>query len=255
MSLSVVSKPTEVQFNRYVAAPPKKLNLSIDSMEKAGKTRFALTAPGPTAYHDFDFGLNGVADKFPDLELYPFDYSFATTLKLPGTASKSITDYASEVWQEFVTNLRASIDRCKTIVIDSGSSAWPLLRLARLGKLTQVMPIQYTAVNQEFQALCQMLHRSDANILWLHRLKEEYKDDKKTGGLVRQGFGDIAFEVDAVMRLLVDENKADDSAFTLQFGACRPNRLLQRKEITGTDISFAKVAALMYPSTKESDWL
>ncbi len=39
----------------------------------------------------------------------------------------------------------------KSIVIDTASEAWELVRLARFGKLTQVMPQHYGPVNTEFR--------------------------------------------------------------------------------------------------------
>lgn len=252
MSLSV--KSPEVKFERYAASPPTKINMTVDSLAKDGKTRFALTAPGPTAYHDFDFGLHGVADKFPDLELYHFPYQFPATLRLPGTEFSSLSEAAGKIWTEFITNVRASVERCRTVVVDTGTKTWDLIRLARLGKLTQVLPVQYTAVNAEYNELIQQLHRSKANIIWLHRLKAKYEDDKKTGEFERSGYNDMAFEVDTVLRLSYDESKKGEEGFRAKIGNCRPNRLLQGTEIVGADISFPKLGAILYPATSEETW-
>ena len=254
MALSVTSgaKP-EVVFTRAVAKPPSKLNLTIDGPEKTWKSHTSLTAPGPIAYHSFENGLHRVIDKFPDKEIYSFEYSFPATLKLPGTELAGLSDASTKVWTEFVTNLRASVERCRSIVIDTGTKAWDLLRIARLGKLTQVMPIQYTAVNQEFNELVQVLHRSPANIIWLHRVKPVYENDKKTGEVVRAGYGDMAFEVDAVIRMLPVESKNPAEQVQVRFGACGSNRKLSGSVLEG-EPTFATIATAIYPSTNEENW-
>ena len=52
-------------------APIKKLDrtrliVSVEGLEKRGKTHFAMTAPPPIAYFDMDIGAEGVVNKFED---------------------------------------------------------------------------------------------------------------------------------------------------------------------------------------------
>ena len=42
----------------------KRLIMNVIGKEKSGKTNFALSAPGPTLLFDFDYGLEGVVQKF-----------------------------------------------------------------------------------------------------------------------------------------------------------------------------------------------
>ena len=54
----------------------KRLIVSIAALEKCGKTHFALTAPGPIAYFNFDIGVEGVIGKFcKDKSIWVTDYS------------------------------------------------------------------------------------------------------------------------------------------------------------------------------------
>jgi hypothetical protein len=258
--MALVVKP--VEFVPYRSDPPKKINLAIDGVDKSGKTHLALTAPGPIVFHDWDFGLHGVADKFPDKEIYHFEYELTETLALPGTEEQGLSGPAAKVWERYVYNMRASIEKCLptadrpvpgTIITDSASTAWPCLRLARLGKLTEVMPTQYMKVNSEFQTLIQLVHRSPVNVIWLSRLKNVYQGNVKTDQLERDGYNQLGFEVDAVVRLLEDTTKVGESAFTARFGNCRTNRSLQRTELP-SDLTFAKIATTMYPATTEEMW-
>jgi hypothetical protein len=246
------------EFKRAEFTSPRKLDVIVEALDGVGKTFFGLTAPGPIAIHDFDGGLHRAIQGFSkerleSLELYPFEYDITRTLKLPGEdASRGLVERAADVWTEFVLAARASVDKCRTNVIDTGSAVWELLRLARLGKLTQVMPVQYTQVNLEFKELIQTLHKSPANNVWVHRLKPAYdaQDKKIPNQFDRQGFGDMAFEVDAVLRLTYD----DFDGLRLRFGKCA-NRSLMGTYVTGAEnISFAKIASMIYPNTDRKYW-
>lgn len=249
----------DVPFKRAdLSSTRTKIDIVVEGLEGSGKTFFGLTGPGPIAIHDFDDGIHRAvqglsSERRESLELYPFDYDFERILKLPGTdISKGLIDRSAETWAEFVINARAAVAKCRTNIIDTGSATWELLRLARLGKLIQVMPVQYTNVNLEFKELLQALHRSPANNIWIHRLKPAYDaaDKKIPNAYERQGFGDMASEVDAVIRLSYDEL----DGLKLRFGKCA-NRALTGTYITGQDkISFPQIAAMIYPATDTKYW-
>jgi len=249
----------EVPFKKIELVSPTKIDLVVEGLDGSGKTYFGLTGPEPIAHHDLmDNGLHRALQGFPKdklekLELYPFEYDFTHNLALPGTdASKGLKAVSAEPWMEFVTNVRAAAVKCKTNIIDTGSAAWELLRLARLGGLTQIMPIEFTKVNYEFKDLLQILHKSPANNIWIHRLKPSYdaSDKKVPGSYERQGFSDIAYEVDAVVRLIYD----DMDGLSLRFGKCA-NRALTGTTVVGADkISFAQIATMIYPNSDKKCW-
>lgn len=248
----------KTEFKRASFESPTKLDLIVEGMDGSGKTFFGLTGPGPVALHDFDNGLHraiqGISkDRLEKLELYPFEYDFARILKLPGAdVSRGLMDLSGEVWTEFVVNARASVEKCRTNVIDTGGYVWELLRLARLGKLTQVLPVQYTNVNLELKELLQTLHKSPANNIWIHRLKPAYDaaDKKIPNVFERDGYSNMAYEVDAVLRLTYD----DLDGLKLRFGKCA-NRALTGTYVTGQqNISFPQIATMIYPNTDPKYW-
>ena len=63
----------------------------------------------------------------------------------------------------------------RTISVDTATELWELLRMARFGKLTQVMPYQYGPVNAEFRSLIRMAYASDKNLILLHKMRKVYK--------------------------------------------------------------------------------
>jgi hypothetical protein len=251
--------PKEVEFVQIKVASPKRLVLSVDGPPKSGKTHFTLTAPGPITEHDLDLGLEGVVEqeikRNPDKVIYSFQYAIPHSAALPGSPFAAMADAARGVWETFCKNFRASIPKSRTVVVDTGSEAWNLCRLARLGKLVQVMPVQYTAVNSEFRQLTQLaLLNSETNVIYTHKMKAVYKNDQKTEEVERAGFGDIEYDVQAVVRTERDFTKVGIEQFSVLIEECRLNPLASGMRFTGADCSFQKVAVAIYPDTTEDFW-
>jgi len=91
-----------------------------------------------------------------------------------------------------------------------------MVRIAMLGKLTQVMPNQYGPVNAEFRHIFNLAKQSNANLLINHRMNDEYVNDKPTGRLKRAGFRNTAYEVQVNLR---SSKKGSD--FQIQIIDCR----------------------------------
>jgi len=244
-----------VEYKRATTDPPTRLVISVDSLPKEGKTNFALTAPGPIAIHDLDLGMEGVIEKFADKEIYPFRYDVPLSAMLPGSEFASMADASQKVWREFVFQFRDSLSKMRTVVIDTGTEAWSLIRLARLGKLTQVLPVQYTAVNAEFRQLTQLaLSQQKCNVIFTHKVKDVFKDDKKTGEYERAGFTEIEYDVQTVLKATRDYAKQGVAQFQLEIAACRANLGASGRRFNGDDCTFQKVATAIYPTTTEEYW-
>lgn len=247
--------PVEVEFVRAKITPPKRLVLSLEGDPKTGKTNFCLTAPGSIAYHDLDLGLEGVVDKFPEKEVYPFYYDPPVSVALPGSSFAAIAEPARKCWEEFVKNYRASLQKKNSCIVDTASEAWQLCRLARLGKLAQVLPIQYAAVNAEFRQLTQLaLTNVECNVIYTHKMKAVYKNEQKTEEKERSGFGEIDYDVQAVLRTGRDFTKQGIEQFSITILECRSRMEASGTRFSGRDCTFQKVATAIYPNTTEEDW-
>ena len=173
-----------VGFTTERAAPKRRALLSICGREKQGKTHFALTAPGPIALIDMDIGTEGVIEKFTDKEIYYLDF------KPPEDKVLAETD-----WERLVEGVTTVLehDEIRTLIWDTATEGWELLRMARFGKLSQVMPHQYGPVNAEWRRLIRKAYDSDVNLILLHKMKKKYVNDKWNGTYERSGFADIGF--------------------------------------------------------------
>jgi len=135
------------RFRKLTATKPGRLILSVEGMEKEGKTHFALTAPGPIALFNIDCGTEGVVEKFlPFKDIYTVDY--------PNRRYETQADY-DDTWAQFLEDYYAALDSShyRTLIIDTATELWEMIRLCRLQKLTQVMATDYSPVNHEFRGL------------------------------------------------------------------------------------------------------
>ena len=238
---------------------PKGILLSVDGHPKSGKTEFGLSMPGDLFVLNLNWGLAGVIEKHVKTgkRIYVADIQIPFSKDLPGGGFTVLSSAAADQWRKAILTLQEAIKEAdvKSIFIDMGTELWDLLRIARLGKLAQVLPVQYAAVNAEFRQLLQLLLTCKKNVVLSHKVKPEYVNDQKTNRFERAGFGDIGFDVQAELRADRDLKADGNDQFTLTFGDCRANKDLKGQTLRGTDCNFLTVVSLIYPDTTEKDWL
>ena len=235
----------------------RRLILSIEGDRKSGKDHFALTAPGDIYLHDFDFGLDGVIQKFQDEKnIYTAEYK----INIPsGTEVQEAADVCRPVWKKFEENFMDGVGKGRTSIIDTGTECYELLRLAEFGKLTQVMPHHYTTVNQQMKGLWRAGYNSDGNLSMLHRLKDEWvtvkgKDGKekseKTGNMVFAGYSGTYFEAQVVARSFKENGE-----FKVLIVDCRLNPGIEGMVLEGDMCNFPTLGQLVFPDSNEEEWL
>lgn len=241
---------------RVVNSKPKpRLILSIEGLDKSGKSNLAFTAPGPIGYLEFDIGAEGVVEKFQHTKeiLSPSPYE----TRFEGGAQK--TD-ATKEFERFERDFKSSITKLRSTVVDTASETWELLRLARFGKLTQVKPHNYVEVNQEYRDLVRFAFEHDSNLLLLHKLKatwQEGKDGKssKTGELERAGFSETGYLVQMNVRCWREEQReVGDLGFRCQILNCRQNPEVAGEILQNEQISFATLGMLALPDLPADVW-
>jgi hypothetical protein len=211
-----------------------RLIVDVGGEEKSGKTHFGFTAPGPIYEHSFDIGNEGVIEKF-QAQKRIFVAEYELELQPDEGSAQQVAEAANRVWDQFVANFRDGLHSCGqgTTLVDTGTEMWELLRLARFGKLTQVMPHQYVAVNKEMQALLRECYNHNGSTIFLTKLKPEWENytdstgrekGRKTGKMERTGFKDMPFQVQLVGTCeRVDRGQAEGggSEFLMTINDCR----------------------------------
>lgn len=240
--------------------------VNIEAYEKVGKTDFSMRdAPDPIIVYNFDQGLEGVIgplrkkgkeiivagvpakgkNKFPS-------YHFARPIPNRGESRKDdqyltrVRKAAVPIWERWIDDMRQGYESdARTMVIDTGGASFVLGKFAFHGmdKVTQ-KDDPYGQKGGELKAIFQGIvadgFNYDKNVIWVHRLKGEWKGGSPTGGHVLDGYNQMGFEVQATIRLSKDRRG-------VRSAEVRNSRLRGGRfdgvEFEGGEYSFAHIAA------------
>jgi hypothetical protein len=181
---------------------PPRIACATEGKTKCGKTHWALyTPPEPLAFIMLDPGSLQLADKamLRGRKIFP---------KFIAHDKKADQATAKKLWQEFreAVRLVMGIKGLRTLVIDTMTEAWELIRLAEFGKLTQVKGIHYGGINSEFAGLVDEMYygRPDLNIILTQKVTKQYVKGAGEGDMGNwdgktmeaKGFGELEYHVD-----------------------------------------------------------
>jgi len=250
------NKFEQAGFVRAAEDVKRRLIMAIDAREKSGKSHFALSGPEPVAVINLDVGLDGVVQKFQsDKEIWVQDIP-VNIQELKELTPQMAAKEADRAYQQVLKAYKAVLGEARTIVYDNATEVWELLRMARFGKLDHVKPHHYGPVNAEYRELIRMAYdQSVTNLILLHKMKDEYIDDKRTGLVKRAGFADTAFLVQMNALCYRGPEETVPDCFHMQIMDCRQNAELNNVDVSGADLNFPFIATLVFPDTKEEDWL
>jgi len=248
----------------------RKLNLciSVEAEEKVGKTFFGLSAPGPIVLIAFDKRFHDTVLEFQDekeiIIINPeIPYREIAGIRIDEYKTKGATaipddllDTLVKEWMKVVNGIKTAVDSgARTIVIDTADEMLSFQRMARFGKLDKVMPKDYGMPNSEYEAMMRYVTTSPGtNLILLHKMKDEWKNEKKTGRRIRAGYKDIKNISDVNLRLeFSPETDEDFPAYKALFTSCGVNPLWTGQELVqqvpaqdgDAIISFPYIAALV----------
>ena len=198
--------------------------MSVQGKDKVGKTHLTLTAPKPLAFFNLDFGTEGVIHKFAGEDIWQVDLP----CNIEVADADAAKDTYMEILQKFQKAYKYSLQHAKTIVEDTSTEVWELLRLAYFGKLTQIMPHHYTQINSIFRQHVKDAYDAGINLIMIHKLKDEWVNNSSTGKQIRDGFKGIHY----LAQCMVECWKTLEP---LSFG-CTIMECRQNPEITGATL-------------------
>ncbi len=246
-------------FKKLADVMPPVLSLCSEAKERKGKTNFSLTAPGPIGFIALDRNAENVAIKAQQQGKTVHFADFTRGKFAAPLVGKPSPNFHTERWKAIYDSLQQCIEdkKIRTIVVDTGTQLYEDIRMARLGKLTQVMPHHYGPVNDELRSLIQTLNTSGKHLIITHKLDKEYKNDKWDGkSYARKGWSDMGFQCQMVIRHeceMVKNEEAEDGgpAIRPQFCTtvmdCNQNPLLKGLELYDADSTFFELAMKVYP--------
>ena len=233
-----------------------RLIVSVEGMEKKGKTHFAMTAPPPIAYFDLDIGAEGVVNKFED--------RIAGTWPPPELKYKEAAEQTQwrAIWEAYVRAYRTALasKEVRSLVIDTATELWEQCRLAHFGKAEVILPNQYGPVNKAFrEIITKDTYNSNKSVIFIHRQKDEYvgtinrntgkEISVRTGRVKRAGFSDMGYLVQIIV-----ETTRDKNGFHLTVKDCGPNKEINGETLGEPMNDFPTLATLVYPDTSIEDW-
>jgi len=235
----IVKELETMGFSDDVQERPYRLVASVNGLPKTGKTHFALTAPDPIFFVNIDIGTEGVVDKFQaeGKRIYLYD------VRVPRTASK-------EIYVPMWENLKKIYEKvfkvgAGTVITDTDSEAYELARLAKFGKLTQVMPQHYTEVNNEYREILRLAYDSPMNAVFIHKMKPKYIQNARTSEYEPSGMSDMEYNVQ-VNITMHREDTDEGTEFSAFIKDCRHNPNVNGEWLKGEMCDFNFLLSLIH---------
>lgn len=267
-------------FTKATSETIEALIISICGEEGQGKTHFSLTAPGGIAIFNTDIGLRGVVEKFADdKDVYPFSVALPsprepTPVELKANSNITtgiiLSQDARMEWDRFIQGVREALedDSIRTVICDTATELWELLRLAHFGKLTEVQSWHYGPCNAEYRNFIKMFYDKEdnpiKNLILIHKMKTVYVANKATDRREYSGFSGTGHLVQINATMTKDTPWEDEDGnwntgdYNLQFNlrkGCRLNPDLDGTYLVGPDCNFAIMAMSALPTSDADNWL
>lgn len=252
------------KFQRADATITPRLIAAVAAREKQGKTHFTLTAPGPVVTFNADIGLEGVVHKFLGEGKEILVYNVPMPI-VEGRNPKRVEEEAGKIWEDLENAFESALANpaVRTIVLDTATEVWEIVRLAYFGKLTEIKPHHYSGVNGEFRRFLKKVYNTDKNLLLVQKMKAEYVNNNRTGEWEMAGFSDTPFIVQAVIHpFRVDKQMALENGATVEKGEfgvriyeSRHNPSVNGEIFTGPMAAFPFVAATIIEGTSPDAYM
>lgn len=211
----------------------RRLLMSVWGKPKEGKTSFALTAPSPIYFFDFDLGMEDIIHKFPDAEVFHNTYRISSL-------NTSIAERET-VYQGFLGDLESVIGGVSsgTVVIDTAIEVWSLIQSIYVEKIRQkrksgdVFPFDYADANQHFSEIVKRFDRNKGlNLCMIQKAREKYNSQgQKTGEFEAQQNASVEYLAQIGLHL----EKTADKTFQASVEYCRHNTDIEGLTIPGAN--------------------
>ena len=169
--------------------PLKYLKIAVTGRPKTGKSRFALSCPGPVYVIETEPGLPPLAKLFPDKEIYFVDvYEPDYTGVFEVDASKTLAKIDASV--RLIRDLiRADPKSVGTVVLDSVTDIWKwvmewmkleILKIDRTARVRQQWDYGYA--NTKYQNIIMQIIALPVHVVLTAQEKEEYASAGQPSG-------------------------------------------------------------------------
>jgi hypothetical protein len=249
----------------------RRVTMLIYGDTGTGRTKLALTAPGPIALAHTAEKIDGVvqlaqqekkaAKLNPTIKVVNFGVVASGT-------NQQIADTVGPVWSRMTQLWYDAVDNWATTAIcDTDTEAWELCRLAFFGELNPKGRIDnlYGPVNARWRAIFKRNKKAQpvrCNIIAISQTKDEYKDvmkggqkvSEKTGRTIRVGQREIPIAADIIVRTSKYFDRQRGQVFTATIEKGWYNAAAEGITLEDDDCRFTNILQMItgYP---EEEWL
>lgn len=223
----------------------------------SGRTTFALSAPGPIAYLHAAEKYEGIiqpAAREKEIKVH----NFAPGID-PSLSEKEIAAEARRTWNGLKASWMDAYSWARTIIVDTDTDAWELIRLAYFGDVKPAggrLELNWGPVNSEWKTLMRTFKAQEGtNLILISQSTDEYTKPKKgmgerTGERVRTGQKSIPYMADVVVR-----TECDIQTQTYSSIVEKPwwNGDMLGFELADEDSNFASLMSVL-TETDEEEW-
>ena len=260
------SKKSESGFIRAGIDIPNRMIVCDIGPQKSGKSHLWLTAPPPIAAIDIDDGVEraisgrakelGMTPKafMSSIELYVAKYRQSFTNLRNGSSAQEVMKAAKKQLDLMRDNYIEALKEARTVVVDGGGELYETVRLACFGRTEKVLGREYGPVNREMKLWVDLARNSNANVIFTHRMRDQYINDKKTGELEMEGWKKMVYECDIVLQHWKDDKEPFPDRFHCTVVASGMNPEIEGEDFAGALADFSTIAQLVFPESDEKDW-
>ncbi len=208
-------------FTNQSAPLTRRMIVGIRGQEKTGKTDLALTAPQPIMFFRMDTSAQYVVDKARARGVEVYDY-FVDIPKNGNVAAYS------QLWEAYKAHLLLAYRMNQgSVVIDTETAQYQLIRLARHGKVSGIAESNFPAMYAELNGLvAAAFSASNMTTIYLHRMGRMFRTDE----MEQKGYREMPYSVQAnIETTRIDQPQGGMPWFGMTVKDCVQNPTLNNK--------------------------
>lgn len=219
------------------------------ALQKRGKTTFAFTMPKPMAYFQLDANYEHALAKAR--ESYPAKDAIRHIKYFADPRGDLRANNAAE-FDRLVKDFDYCVDQFRSVVIDTSSELMDVRKMAEWGRTTQIPQIYYGSIYADFRWMVKRALDSDCNVCFIHRLKDKWMNNERTGDYELEGWKGVMFD----SQMYVEHSRDKEGAFVTDIIECSQDANLMGMTLASSDDdnNFQSLAGRIFPDSEPEAW-
>lgn len=232
----------------------QRLIVAIDGETGSGKNKLAFSFPDPIAFMSFDpnYGKALSEAKAAGKRVHKASYN-VPVIKPDGKNGEYIAKVCGDTWDQFAVDYVGALrdPHVHTVIIDTATELFELITYAIYGKNVQVMPKDRGHAYATYRQVIREAESTDKSLVLLHKMKDEWKNDKSTGNRIRAGYKDTDFSVTTEIRMEKNMAEPYPDRYHCHIMKCNLNPQIEwdgngNGDLQGDAISYEMIEALVW---------